>query len=131
MSENTLGYTKLHVAAWNGDRDAVDTLLASSGDVNDLLAKSSNGFDAPGLAVMGGHPDLAIYMLQRLGIDANIRLQTLLPEERQFLESTTAGTPVLPGSAPAAMTCPVLKLAALAMACMSMLFTLPLKAEYA
>ena len=93
--ENTLGYTKLHVAAWNGDRDAVDTLLASSGDVNDLLAKSSNGFDAPGLAVMGGHPDLAIYMLQRLDVGSCIRLQTLLPEERQFLESTRETREVL------------------------------------
>jgi ankyrin repeat protein len=65
----SFGFTDLHVAAWHGRRKEVESLLEQKADPlqrNVGTTVTPNGekieFNAIGLALLGGHPDLAIYM---------------------------------------------------------------------
>lgn len=92
------GFTDLHIAAWHGRLDEVERLLEAKADPLQTTAfygDAESGpwynrvdkrycFNAIGLALLGGHPDVAIYLHGKAKAnDIGYRLNHLLSEEQK------------------------------------------------
>ena len=93
--ELTYGFTPLHVAAYMGDIARFEALMSAG----EKPTNSDRGIGVAGVAVMNGHPGVALDIFRYVGAVPSVLLVPLLPAEKAYLDGQAARAMSLSGEA--------------------------------